>query len=77
MGSNKYIITKNKSWPVFKQDPCFSLIVCPVGCAAKQERGTTAHHSSTLQIHWPRTLDRESFHDIDYCNSPWQIDINC
>ena len=21
MGSNKYIITKNKCWPVFKQDP--------------------------------------------------------
>ena len=32
MGSNKYIITKNKCWPVFKQDPAcvvrHSYILC-------------------------------------------------
>ena len=28
MGRNKYIITKIKCWPVFKQDPSFLLIKC-------------------------------------------------
>ena len=27
MGSNKYIITKNKYWPVFKQDPPKVIII--------------------------------------------------
>ena len=33
MGSNKYIITKNKCWPVFKQDPCN--FMAAVGCQGR------------------------------------------